>query len=366
LSRADRLLPIDWARGLVMVLMAVDHASAILNKGRVVPGSRNLTHGETSFPADQFFLRWATHVCPVTFVFLAGVAIVLSVRRKVDAGVSPGAIDRFLVSRGLVIVGIDFLWMNAWHAWKSFHLDVLTAIGTGIVAMAALRRLPRAVGIAIAVALLVTPELIDGNPLRLPASLADALYAGGPAGSRVFLDYPILPWVGVMALGWAWGDFVVGRGASVERVGHWAWLTLVPLFGVFVVLRALDGFGNACAPRLDGSLQQWLNVSKNPPSLAFLGLELGVMGLFLAVFAWAAARGARLKPLAVFGRTALFFYVIHFYVLGLAASALGLMGTLGIPGTLLGAGALVLAMYPLCVWYAGYKGVHDNLFTRYV
>jgi uncharacterized membrane protein len=366
LVRAERLLPIDWARGLVMVLMAVDHASAILNRGRVVPGSRNLTGGATSFPVDQFFLRWATHICPVTFVFLAGASVVLSTRRKIERGAPAGEIDRFLVTRGLFIVALDFFWMNAWHAWSRFHLDVLTAIGAGIAAMAALRRLPRAAALAVAAGLIVTPELTGLPVPDSLAGLANALYAGGPASSRVFLNYPVLPWVGVMVLGWAWGDFVLGGSASVERIGYWARRTLVPLFAVYLVLRGLNGFGNAAAPRLDGSLQQWLNVSKNPPSLAFLGLELGILGVWLVLFSRAAERGARLKPLAVFGRTALFFYVIHFYVLGLTAHAAGVTSSLGIGGALLGAGLLVLVMYPLCLWYEGYKRRHDNVLTRYV
>src|SRR5512132_33119 len=106
-TRSHRLLPIDWARGVAMMLMAVDHASAILNHGRVVPGSRNLSGGATSFPVDQFFLRWATHICPVIFVSLAGASIVLAVRRRREKGESAASIDRFLVSRGLFIVLLD-------------------------------------------------------------------------------------------------------------------------------------------------------------------------------------------------------------------------------------------------------------------
>jgi uncharacterized membrane protein len=362
--RADRLLPIDWARGFVMILMAVDHASAVLNEGRVVPGSRNLAGGMTSFPVDQFFLRWATHVCPVAFVFLAGASIAISVRRKIEKGVSPSAIDRFLVSRGVVIVLIDFVWINAWQLGKSFRLDVLTAIGAGMMAMAMARRLPRALALGLALGLILTPELGDG--LGVPPGLANTLYGGGPASSRVFLSYPVLPWIGVMVLGWVWGDRSLGEAVSVERVGRFARTTLVPLFGVYAIVRAVNGFGNARAPRLDGSLQQWLNVSKNPPSVAFLGLELGILGVLLVAFAWGAARGAKLRPLTVFGQTALFFYMIHFYVLGIAGVVTGTVHALGIRGTLLGAGLLVLAMYPLCVWYAGYKSRHDNVFTRYV
>lgn len=361
--RADRLLPIDWARGLAMILMAVDHASAMLNHGRVVPGSRNLSGGATSFPVDQFFLRWATHICPVAFVSLAGVSMFLSIRRRSERGESASSIDRFLVSRGLFIVLIDFVWLNAWNGWKSFGLDVLTAIGAGIASMALLRRLPRIVLVIVALGLILTPEL---GGLEVPKGLAAVLYSGGRASPRVFLDYPVLPWVGVMALGWCWAGYAFGEVASSERIGRYATATLLPLVPVAVALRGLNGFGNALAPRLDGSLQQWLDLSKNPPSLAFLCFEFGVLGALLAVFTVAASRGAELKPLTVFGQTALFFYSLHFYVLGIAAQLAGMNHALGIPGTLAGAALLVVAMYPLCRWYCGYKATRDNFVTRYV
>ena len=362
-TRSDRLAPIDWTRGLVMILMAVDHASAILNKGRVVPGSRNLVGGLTSFPVDQFFLRWSTHVGPVAFVVLAGVSIVLSVQRKRARGEAESAIDRFLVSRGVVIVLLDFIWLNAYQGWKAFHVDVLTAIGTGLVAMALLRRLSRPIAAAVAFALLLTPELGD---IGLPRGLQNLLWDGGSAGSKVFLNYPVLPWVGIMGLGWTWGDVALGEEASTARIGHFAKRTLLPLFFVYLAVRGLNVFGNARAPRLDGSVQQWLNVSKNPPSLAFLALELSIVGGFLIFFVRAAERGLTLKPLRIFGQTALFFYVIHFYVLAITAIATGNMGKHGIPGALLGATLLVLVMYPLCRWYAGYKSRKDNWLTRYV
>jgi uncharacterized membrane protein len=198
----------------------------------------------------------------------------------------------------------------------------------------------------------------------LPTGLANAAFDGGAASPRVFLSYPIAPWVGVMALGYLWGDWLLSKGAA--DLGGFARNTLVPLLLGFFLLRGLNGWGNAHALRLDGSLQQWLNVSKNPPSLAFLALELGFLGALLTTLSWAARRGARLPPLMVFGQTALFFYVIHFPLLLTAALLSKTPGKLLIPGSLLGACLLLLAMYPLCRFYAGYKRRHDNLFTRYI
>jgi uncharacterized membrane protein len=161
-----------------------------------------------------------------------------------------------------------------------------------MVALAALRRLPRPAMVAVALALFLTPEY--GHALGLPAGAANLLFEGGRVAPRLFVQYPVLPWVGVMALGWLWGDAVLGADATTARIGHVAARTLLPLVAVYAVLRAANGWGNARAPRLDGSLQQWLNVSKNPPSAAFLGLELAILGVLLVIFARAALGGARL------------------------------------------------------------------------
>lgn len=132
------------------------------------------------------------------------------------------------------------------------------------------------------------------------------------------------------------------------------------------MLRGLNGFGNARAPRLDASLQPWLDVSKNPPSLAFLCLETSFLGLCLAGFSRLSIRGDRFPVLLTFGRTALFFYVVHFQVLRAASVLTGTGKSLGIPGTLLGACLLLLFMYPLCRWYEHWAAGHDNLVTRYL
>lgn len=360
---AERLLPIDQVRGLALVLMVVDHASAFLNQGRVMPGSRNLAHGMTSFPVAQFFLRWATHFCPVAFVFLAGLSLVLATRRRTQRGEPAGAIDRFLVTRGLFILLLDVAWMNAGGPRSGLHLDVLTAIGCGIAAMAFLRHLAPAWLAALAAGLVLTPEL--GDEL-LPTGLANLLWDGGAATQSIFLNYAVLPWVGVLALGWCWGEIVLGPSIDVERLGERARATLVPLFLGYLALRGLNAFGNARAPRLDASLQQWLDVSKNPPSLAFLCLETSFLGACLAGFSRLSARGDRFPVLLTFGRTALFFYVIHFQVLHAAAALTGTGKSLGIPGTLLGACLLLLFMYPLCRWYERWAAGHDNLVTRYL
>lgn len=347
-----------------MVLMAVDHSSALLNRGRVLPGSRNLNAGASSFPVDQFFLRWATHICPVIFIFLAGVSIVLMAQSRAQKCVSEHDITLALAKRGLVIVLLDFLWLNLFTGYRQFHLDVLTAIGSGFVVLSFVRRWPPlALGLAAAL-LLLTPEY--GSALGLPTGIANAAFDGGRAGARVFLNYPLLPWIGLLACGTLWGRAFFERKRRNTDLQRFALVTLLPLLPLFFLFRGLNGFGNAHAPRIDDSLQQWLNVSKNPPSLAFLALELPLLGSALALFSRLEATGKRLQALTVFGQNALFFYVVHFPLLGIVALLSGTMGKLLIPGTLLGAAILVLVMYPLCRLYARYKRSHDNALTRYI
>ena len=143
----------------------------------------------------------------------------------------------------------------------------------------------------------------------------------------------------------------------------WPVLALIP---AALLLRVLNGFGNAGDPRLGGSLQAWLNLSKNTPSLAFVAFELGVIGLLLAGFSALAKTRTRPGVLGVFGKTALFFYVVHFPLLGMAVSVAGLRKASGIGGALAGALVLLAVMYPLCRWYGAYKATHDNLVTRYL
>lgn len=356
---------IDLARGTAMALMAVDHASALLNRGRVTPGSRNLAGGATTFATDQFFLRWLTHICPVAFIFLAGVSVWLMVHGRQARGIAARRVSRSLLVRGLLLIAIDFLWLNGLQGFHSWHLDVLTAIGSGFALLAFVHSISVVVQLVLAATLIATPEY--GPALGLPQALANTAFAGGPASGTIFLNYPVLPWMGVMLLGVVWSS---QRGR--RELGAFALRTLAPWALLYVLLRGVNSWGNALAPRLDAGLQQWLNVSKNPPSVAFLALEFSFLGVLL----WAYARAARasksaslasaLRVVELFGRTALFFYVIHFPLLFIAAMLTGTLHGLLMPGTLLGALLLLAAMYPLCHWYDRYKRSHDNVVTRHL
>src|SRR5579871_2079139 len=141
--KRDRLAAIDWMRGLVMVLMTIDHAAEAFNKSHLTSDSAVVYHGE---PLDtaQFLTRFITHLCAPTFVFLAGTALALSVTRRAAAGEPARDIDRHIITRGLLIAALDPLWMClGFSGYRFIVLQVLYAIGISLVCMAGLRRLPR-------------------------------------------------------------------------------------------------------------------------------------------------------------------------------------------------------------------------------
>ena len=364
-----RLVALDWMRGLVMVLMAFDHSSEELNAGRLFTDGALFYQPGTPLPAAQFLARWVTHLCAPTFVWLAGASLALQSHRRKAAGESAASIDRHLALRGLVIVGFE-LWVSFfWMPRGKVLFQVLYAIGTSMVLMVPLRRLPVRLLAVLAVCLLVLGEAFDRwlgwGSGRAPV-LATLLLVPGRHGP-LLVAYPALPWLAIMALGWAFGTFLVRRPEPATTARYLAAGGLAML-ALFAVVRGTNGYGNMGLLREDGSLVQWLHVSKYPPSLTFAALELGLGALLLSGFTLAAGRVAA-RPrglLMVLGRTPMFFYLLHVPCLFLAARASGYTHALGLGGTALFAGAVIVVLYPLCRWYGRYKAAHPDALTRYV
>jgi uncharacterized membrane protein len=383
----ERLVAIDWLRGFVMMVMAVDHASVMFNAGRTSLDSAYpieaflepaWTAG-TALPVAQFFTRWITHLCAPTFLFLSGTSLALSTAGRAARGDSPLAIDRHLVARGLVLIALDVIWLSLLPSAQAGRyvlvLQVLYAIGFSLCAMALLRRLPAPVLVALALAWLAAGELVTLSLAPPEATVRGAkalLLAPGRAGLAA-IAYPSLSWLAMMMLGWALGSHLVAlrrRGAPASNAAPLCAVAGVAALAVFAVVRAANGYGNMRLLRDDASLVQWLHVSKYPPSLAFSALELGLMALLLArlfaVEARLAAPPRARNPFLVLGKTALFFYLLHFLLLAVAASALGLVARGGLPHTYLAAAGVVAAMYPLCLWYGRYKAAHPRGFAQYI
>ena len=343
-----------------MVLMAIDHASAAFNGGRLVTDAFFMYEPGSGLPAAQFATRWITHLCAPSFLFLAGASLAMSVERRRQASLP---VDGHIAVRGLLLIGLEVAWMSwAWDLkWEGAFLQVLYAIGAGLLFMIPLRRLPTVGLLALGVLVAAGAEALivrfdDSTPGKF-------LLGGGEVGESVQVWYPLLPWLAMMVLGWAFGRHLAGGGRPERAlcIGGLAALA------VFAVVRGIDGYGNLLLHRDDGSLVQWLHVAKYPPSLSFTALELGLMALVLAAL-FRLERRVPSPPAwsVVLGQSALLFYLLHIHLLKGAARALGMEHGGGLAEAYLAAAAVIALLFPLCWWWRGYKLRHPNSLARFI
>jgi uncharacterized membrane protein len=366
---ATRLQSIDVLRGLVIVLMALDHVrDYFMGVGGVNP--LDVTHTY----ALLFATRWVTHICAPTFVLLAGVSAYLSSKRCTQ-----GELAKLLVTRGLWLIFLE--WTVVTFAWTfnfsypiGLIMQVIWVIGVSMIVLAALIRLPVwAVGL-IGFTICYTHNLLDGvSPAQFGswAPLWQVLHVQGPTPFG-FVHYPLIPWVGVMAVGYALGTLYELPAAHRRRV---LVVLGVAAIATFILLRATNFYGDPkpWAPQGDfaRSAMSFMNVTKYPPSLLYLLATLGPALLLLAAFE--AARGRIAGIFATFGSVPLFFYVLHIMLAHLAAGLTAMLlgygtGVLGnffmfFPkdwGVSLGAAYLawiwlLVTLYPACRWFAAFK-----------
>jgi uncharacterized membrane protein len=364
---SPRIVAIDWMRGLVMVLMAIDHASMFYNSGRFAKDSAGAWQVGASIPTAQFFTRWITHLCAPTFVFLAGTAIAISTARRLERGQSAASVDRDLLIRGAIIVGLDIVFMSALANF--FILQVLYAIGISMILMVPLRRLGSRALLWISLGMMLGGELVTsmlapatGNAHPLVALSLSAYFS-----KEILVPYPALPWLAMMMLGWAFGAYVVEAKRDESKMPVDKLLVTAGALGlgIFLLVRGINAYGNMALLRDDGSLVQWLHVSKYPPSLAFIALELGLMALILAaLMRLETLVGVRKNgPILVFGQTALFFYLMHFVFLG---SARAFIPKSGHEAAYIGAASVLLVLYPLCLGYRALKRKYPRSVLRFI
>ena len=390
-----RLDSVDFVRGVVMVTMALDHVRDFFH-----------AYAKALDPTDPartwtalFFTRWATHFCAPTFVFLAGAGAFLSARR----GRTKPELARFLLARGLWLVLLELTLVRfGWFFNFDYRLmiaQVIWAIGWSMVALAGLVFLPTRVVAAVGLALISLHNLLDGvgaesfGPFRwLWVVLHEQNVLLPWPGSAVFVAYPLLPWVGVMAAGYAFGSLLTSeRGRRRRRL-----LTIGgSAVALFVLLRALNVYGDPApwVPQARGAwytLLSFLNTQKYPPSLLFLLMTLGPSIIAVALFDRAREAGALARPFVVFGRVPLFYYLLHVPLIHLAAVAFayaeyGRAGWLFLNWPPPGAPQLepqgygydlwvvylvwlgvVAALYPLCRWFAGVKRRRRDAWLSYL
>ena len=348
---------VDVFRGLLIAHMALDHASLFFNSGRAAEEL-----AATAAPAFgnlfQFLTRFLGVPVAPGFCFMAGFMVAMTSASREGRGVSHSEVTRRLIIRGLVLIAVDAIIMGLPRALMGFYsFMVLSSIGVAIIALALLRDVPSKILLPVAIGILALHPLIDVS--ALPVWLQAIVYE--PVRTGAFRSmYPILPWIGIVLLG-----FVIGRDTQSRERPVRFWLALAAIsFGLFIAIRLGVDYGNAYPYSSVASFGFW-TFSKYPPDLPFLTWSLGC--IFIALIGvWSVARNrtpAWLRPFEIFGRVPFFFYVVHFYVLGIAAGILriktGLAETYAIWLML-----LVVMAWP-CAWYYRKKRDRPNFITRY-
>ncbi len=368
-TRTRRNLPLDALRGIIVVLMALDHANYF-----VAQKHSSGEHWGGSFPdysdALSFLTRLVTHPVAPGFCFLMGVGMALFAASRRARGWSERAIVKHFLVRGLVLIALQLTVVNlAWQTgpqpFPTIYQGVLVALGGGMILGSLLLRLKPALLLAVAAALFVGIEFTHPDPSVWGTVFDEplGLIFGFSGGDDFFWsNYPILAWLELVILGMAFGKWmVVDADKAVTRS-----IALGGLFLIgFVLIRIPDGFGNV-RPRSGDDWVGYLNVVKYPPSMTFtlltMGFNLMVLGLL------ARARGAvagLLRAMSVLGRVPLFFYISHLYLYSALGAWLAPAGT-SLPIMYLFWIAGLVMLYPLCRWYGGLKNRHPDSLLRFM
>jgi uncharacterized membrane protein len=382
-ARTARIESIDLLRGIVMIIMALDHTRDYFNRSAYLFDPTDLQHTT----AALFLTRWITHFCAPIFMLLSGISAWLYGRKN---GRTAAAF--FLLTRGLwLIVAELFIVTLGWTFnlhYGIFILQVIWAFGISMIVLSGLVYARRGMLLAIALLLIGGHDLLDGIHVSgsgFPAILWSFLHtqAGFTEGPiHFFVGYPILPWIGLIALGYWFGELYdlnrdpAQRRRLLRRLGLGA-------IGLFILIRAFDGYGDPSHWSVQRNpvftILSFINVSKYPPSLLYILMTIGPALLFLS--AAEKPLTALTRPLAVIGRVPMFYYLVHIYFLhALAIVAAAVSGFP--PSTMVnltnwvtsnpqlkgygfGLGVVyavwigtVIILYPLCRWFDRYKRSH--------
>jgi len=381
-ASSQRNAAIDILRGLVMIIMTLDHA-------------RDFWGGYTPSPTDLevttaplFFTRWITHLCAPVFVFLAGTSAYLYGSKR-----SPTKLARFLLTRGLWLVLIEltvckYVWIPE-PGYSVVMMQVIWVIGCSMIVLAGLCFLGPTAVTVIGIVIVCGHNLLDplvpsgfGNG----AGLWTILHEGGRLplsdGLTWLVSYPLLPWIGVIALGYGFGA-TIGLNIAIRRK---LYMRLgLAMIAAFVLLRAANFYGDPVEWSLQANgmltLLSFLNAEKYPPSLLFLLMTLGPALCLLSIFTgW--GPGRLRNALLVFGRVPLFYYVLHLYLLRFTAIPVsfwlygaeavkpppGPAGSamLGLSATYISWVIAILILYPACVWFARIKERRRDWWLSYL
>ena len=376
----QRLLSIDALRGLVILFMLLDHVRETFLLHRQVSDPMSIDSTEPAL----FVSRTLAHLCAPVFVLLTGLSAWLygqkyQGRRDVSA---------FLFKRGLFLVVLEFTLVN--FAWtfqlppSVIYMQVIWAIGISMIALAALIWLPRALLIALALVIIAGHNLLDGvhftpgSAWHIPWTiLHERSWIEVSEHLRLRTTYPVLPWIGVIALGYGLGPWFAKATQPLVRQ-RYLLIAGVGALVSFVLMRAANGYGEQPWHAYDSgvlTVMSFFNITKYPPSLLFLTLTLGI-GLLLLLAFERAGQQRWIGVLAVFGAAPMFFYLLHLYVLKVLYVAcvawFGLnhgsyFGFDSVGAVWLTALLLPLALYPPVHWFAGLKARRrDIVWLKYL
>lgn len=391
-NQYKRVGSIDLLRGVVMIIMAIDHVRDYFHKDAFLYNPEDLTQTSVTL----FATRWITHFCAPIFVFLAGTAAWLYGSKK-----GKKALSVFLFTRGIWLVFVELFILSFFRTFNpSFHffnLQVIWAIGICMIVLAALIYMNKRLMLLTAIVLIVAHNLLDtvhvtghGTPSFLWALIHEPGYF--TFGNNTFhVHYPVLPWIGIMTLGYCFGS-LYSAGYDAEKRRQTLFLLGCVSILLFVILRSGNFYGDASAWSVQKntafSILSFLNVTKYPPSLLYTLMTLGPALIFLAL---TEGRSNRLtEKIAIFGRTPMFYYLAHIFlihlfamvgavILGYKWSDMILSSMIQKAPTLKGYGfnlitvyivwiALVLLLYPLCKWFDRYKRANKSMkwWTSYI
>jgi uncharacterized membrane protein len=380
-SKAGRIESIDLLRGIVMIIMALDHARDYFHYDAFMYNPTDLL--KTNVPL--FFTRWITHYCAPVFVFLAGISAYLYGVKKTRKDLS-----FFLLTRGVWLILAEFFILSFFRTFNPsytyINLQVIWVIGLSMIFLSGMVYINNRIILIIAILFITTHNLLDavhvqGNGLiAILWSIMHDVKRFTFGDFTFFIHYPLLPWLGIMALGYYYGSLYVAVYDTVKRK-RILFLSGVGFVSLFIFLRFPNLYGDAAEWSLQkGSVYSFLsilNVSKYPPSLLYTLITLGPAMIFLAYAE---------KPLkaitgriAVFGRVPMFYYLAHILLIHILAVIAALITghpdmiilSNGVNDTpaLKGYGfnlfmvymvwtGLVLLLYPFCKWFDHYKRTH--------
>ena len=361
-STSTRLFAVDALRGLIIILMALDHANMFVAH-KHSPGEYWGSGFPIYYDSLSFMTRFVTHLAAPGFFFLMGVGMLLFAESQQKRGRGKWAVIRHFLMRGVVLIALQQLVVNrAWElasdGWPTIYIGVLVALGGTMIIGSLLLWLKPIYLLILSVVLFVgtellvpTPELWGANQLASLSDYLNTILLFPSGNGRLWSNYPILPWLELVAFGILFGHWLK---RDQKQAYSGAIKIGLGFLLAFVVVRYLDGFGNIL-PRMGNSWIDFLNLVKYPPSITFTLLTMGLNLVLLGLFARANEKiQTFFYPLVVFGQAPLFFYIVHLFLyagLGMWLAPEGTSIAAMYPYWLLG----LLLLFPVCLLYGRLK-----------